>query len=253
MKTADTTYTLYLKNDGADDEIVARAVPIVVAMRRAVEYDGSCYSSACLTDYDEFRRYEWYVQPKERGVPSTARPLYATVPKTHKVSADETAAEAIIAAQFLRYSGDYWRGGIETDADYDRRVQRCNVHKTAVQVGQEVVDALIAGNFVLSGNLLSDRRQFYRSSDRDAIFEYLRVVDLVEFNVHRAGLTHWFRMDLGEQCLNPIEDYSKGLEALVEPIIERHRPSGEPLSDNDDPDFDDNDTFIADCDDDSST
>jgi hypothetical protein len=249
MKT-DPTYTLYLKNDHGDDTIVARAVPIAKAIQLAVAHDGTANSSLAHTEYDEFRRFEWYVQPKKWGVPPTARPLYATVPKTNKVSADEAVAEPIIAAQFLRYAKDYWPGGIETDAEYDRRVQRRNVHKTAVQIGQEIVDALIAANFTLSGNLLSDQREFYRSSDRDAILDYLRVIDLAEFNVNRAGLTHWFRMNLGEQCWNPVEDYSKGLEALVEPIIERHRPSGESLSDKDDPDFDDNDTFIADYDDD---
>jgi hypothetical protein len=246
----DTTYTVYFKNDHGDDTIVARAVSIVKAIELAVGHDGTAHSALAHTEYDKFRRFEWYVKPKKWGVPPTARPLYATVPKTNKVSADEAVAEPIIAAQFLRSLKDYWPGGIETDADYDCRIQRRNVHKTAVKIGQEIVDALIAANFTLSGNLLSDPREFCRSSDRDALFRYLRITDLVEFNVNRGALTHWFRMNLGERCWNPVEDYSKGLEALVDPILEQHRPKWEPPSDKDDPDFGDDDTFIADCDDD---
>jgi hypothetical protein len=55
-------------------------------------------------------------------------------------------------------------------------------------------------------------------------------------------------MNLGEKSWNPVEDYSKGLEALIVPIIERYQPSGRSL-DEDDSDLDD-DTFIAECDDD---
>jgi hypothetical protein len=170
--TDQLTYTLYLNRENhisVDDEVVARHVPLAEAMNIAMEHSGEFRVTLSHEDYDTFRVFKLWRFSK-RTFATNREKLFATVPRTADLVADEAAARQMIEMQFLRVQSKFWKGAIKSDPDYAARekhvAKRREVHRIDKEIATKLVDALVADGYTITGDLLDDDCEFDHSTDR---------------------------------------------------------------------------------------
>jgi hypothetical protein len=198
--TAPLTYTLFIDPSNhihTDDEVVARELPLAEAMKTAMEHSGEFRVVLAHDDYDAFRVFTLYRFSKRTFVTNREK-LFATVPRTADLVADEAAARQIIETQFLRWQRKFWKGAIMTSQDYAARekhvARRREVDRIDKEIATKLIDALILGGYTITGDLLDDDGAFDHSTDRDGILKHLFDVEMAELLVHKEGDTAWLRL-----------------------------------------------------------
>jgi hypothetical protein len=232
--TAPLTYTLFIDPSNhihTDDEVVARELPLAEAMKTAMEHSGEFRVVLAHDDYDAFRVFTLYRFSKRTFVTNREK-LFATVPRTADLVADEAAARQIIETQFLRWQRKFWKGAIMTSQDYAARekhvARRREVDRIDKEIATKLIDALILGGYTITGDLLDDDGAFDHSTDRDGILKHLFDVEMAELLVHKEGDTAWLRLIFMESGWDLIQDYSETLSPVIDPIVEPYLPWNQP-------------------------
>lgn len=230
-------YTIYIpfRDIGEDDVVVARNLSGCDAIKMAIEHSGSWTVHLHEDEYRSFRLYRW--QPHARKWPYDKRrldTLCATVVKTGDRARDEAVGMSMIVDQFMRRSNHYWKGSVETDEEFDKRLlhiaKRREVHRMDKEIVTKLVDALLTDGYVIT-DASSD--EFERSTDRRKILGYLLEVDMLELIVEKNDEEFWIRLIFGENGWDLIQDHTVDLGYLIDPIVEPNLPWNRPKPDMD--------------------
>jgi hypothetical protein len=216
-----------------DDTVIARRLSAVEAMKVALGHEDSWRVHVAEEDYGTFMHYELRAHPTDKLLdPSLTERLHATVIRTGPPEQDKMLGMNMIAAQFLRSIRSFWRGRIESDADYDRRLKRVaekrEVRRIDKEIATKLVDALLADGHVITCDLQDVQPEFERSTDRDGILDYMWQVEQVEMHVHKGKSRGWLRLIFDESGWDLVQDYTTNLEHIVDPICEPYLPWNQP-------------------------
>lgn len=132
---------------------------------------------------------------------------------------------SMIVDQFVRRSKHYWKGWVETDEEFDKRLlhiaKRREVHRLDKEIATKLVDALLTDGYVIT-DASSDEFEFY--TDRKKILAYLLEVDMLELIVEKNAEEFWIRLIFGENGWDLVQDYTVDLGYLIDPIVEPYLP-----------------------------
>jgi hypothetical protein len=192
----------------------------------ALEYSGSWRVHLQEDEYESFRLYRW--APFAKKWPYDKRrldTLCATVVRTDNPARDEAFGMSMIVDQFVRRGKHYWKGQVETDEEFDKRLvhiaKRREVHRIDKEIATKLVDALLTEGYVIT-DTSSD--EFERSTNRKAILAYLFEVEILELIVEKNDEAFWIRLIFGESGWDLIQDYTVDLGYLIDPIVEPYLP-----------------------------
>jgi hypothetical protein len=209
-----------------NDVIVARNLLGPEAIKTALELDGSWSVHVWDKEFEGFRLYEW--QPYAKKWPHDTRrldSLYATVVKSTDSVRDLALGLSMIAQQFMRWSGHYSKASVLADEEFDERVRRIaykrEVRRLDKEIATKLIDALLAEGYVVTD---FSSGEFKRSTDRDAILDYLFDIDRIELIVAKTGERFWMRLIFGENGWDLIQDYSVDLECIIDPMVKSYLP-----------------------------
>jgi hypothetical protein len=194
-------------------------------MKIAFGYEDGWRIHVAEEDYGSFLHYEWRACPKKKvsDLSYTER-LHATVLRTSDPTRDKGMAMEMIAAQFIRFNHRYWEGRVESDEAYDRRERRVaekrEVRCIDKEIATKLVDAVLADGYTITRDLMEDYPEFQRSTDRDAILDYMWQVEMVEMHVHKGKSRSWLRLIFDESGWDLFQDHSDSLSYLIDPIVE---------------------------------
>ena len=237
-------YTMYLERDGEADVVLRSNVSLVALMAYVAAHDGSHASRFSIEEYDSFRVYRWWVEPRKLGGPPRGPTLSATVNRSHSLADDRRIATEIIGAQFLRHAKSYWGGAVATDHEYEASLKRKEDEKKANDRARSlcssIINDLVAVGYEFTGSFIQTQREFWCSSDEDHILTHIMTYREAEFRLQAEGMTDWLRFNLNNDAGKIIEGHSAGISWLVEPVIRRLSIG---IDENDD-----DCTFIADDD-----
>lgn len=221
-------YTIYVpfEDIGQDDVVVARNLSGPDAITMALEHSGSWSAHLWEDEYGSFRLYRWRPHakkwPYDKGRLDT---LCATVVKTNDRARDEASGMSMIVDQFVRRSKHYWKGSIETDEEFDKRLlhiaKRREVHRRDKEIATKLVDALLSDGYVITD---ASNDEFERSADRAAILAYLFEIEIIELIVEKNDEESWLRLIFGESGWDLVQDYTTDLAYLIDPIVEPYLP-----------------------------
>lgn len=229
------TYTAYMPADDIDEDdlVIARHLSGPEAMKIAFGYDDRWETRLDDEEYGSFTHYTWRFYPKKKqtGHP-WAEHLQATVVRTDHAEFDTMTGLNMIAAQFLRRQSMFWDGRVQLDADFDKRLERVaekrEVRRIDREIATKLVDALLADGYTITCDLKEDDPEFKRSADRNGILEHMWAVELSEIAVHKGKSRGWIRLVFDESGWDVIQDYTVGLEHIVDPICEPYLPENQP-------------------------
>lgn len=230
-------YTIYIpfEDISKDDVVVARNLSGPEAIKMALEHSGSWTVHLWEDEYASFRLYRW--SPQAKKWPYDKRrldTLCATVVKTGDRARDEAFAMSMIVDQFVRRSKHYWKGWVETDEEFDKRLlhiaKRREVHRMDREIATKLVDALLTDGYVITD---ASSAKFECSTDRKKILAYLFEVDMIELIVEKNDEEFWIRLIFGESGWDLIQDHTVDLGYLIDPIVEPNLPWNQPKPDMD--------------------
>ena len=230
-------YTVYMPKDEIeeDDLVIARALSGPDAIKKAVEYDGCWRASIGADEYASFTVYEWRIHATNHPYAKRPETLCATVVKTADAALDKALGMSMLVEQFVRRSGRFWSGRVETDEKFNERLvhveQRREVRRIDREIATKVIKALFADGYVITCDLMDGEPEFERSTDRDGILAHLFNVDMAELLVEKNGEESWIRLIFSESGWDLLQDYSVDLEYLIDPIVEPYLPWNQPNSD----------------------
>ncbi|EHR00183.1 hypothetical protein [Bradyrhizobium sp. WSM471] len=233
------TYTAYIPVHciDQDDHVLARGLSASEAMKLACSHGDAWKIRLEQNDYGSFTHYVSTVSPDKRPAErSWSEQLHATVIRTTDGVADEAMALEMIAAQFLRLSHLYWNGKINSDEQFDKRVRRVKEAREVRRIDREIatklIDAFIGDGFTITCDIQDIEPEFERCSDRDAILEYMWQIQIVEMSVHKNEFKGWLRLIFDEAGWDLVQEYSVGLEHIIDPICEPYLPWNQPNADD---------------------
>ena len=229
------TYTAYIPADDIDEEdlVIARQLSLPEAMKIAFGYEDAWNTRVDDEEYGSFTHFAWrfYAKKKQAGNP-WADHLQATVVRTAYPELDKMTGLNMIAAQFLRRQSMFWDGRVQLDADFDARLKRVaekrEVRRIDKEIATKLVDALLADGYTITCDLKDDDPEFKRSTDRNGILEHMWAVELAEIAVHKGKSRGWLRLVFDESGWDLIQDYTVGLEHIVDPICGPYLPWKQP-------------------------
>lgn len=232
------TYTLYLPEDyiDKDDTVIARQLSATEAMKVVLGYANGWKIYVHETDYETFTHYVLTASPDKRP-PEKAfnERLHATVIRTGDAGRDKAVALEMVAAQVMRCNHHYWDGRIDTDQAFDKRIRRTakarEVRRVDREIATKLIDALLADGYTVTCDLQDDEPGFERSTDRAGILDYLWQVEIAELGVHKGKKHGWLRLVFDEDGWDLVQDYSVGLERIVDPICDPYLPWNRPDAD----------------------
>jgi hypothetical protein len=216
-----------------DDLVIARHLSATEAMKIAFGYEDGWRVDVAEEDYGSFTHYELRARPNGKPLdPSAAERLHATVVRTSDAERDKTLGMNMIAAQFLRSTNGYWRGRIESDEVFDKRLERVSEKREVRRIDKEIatklVDALLGDGYTITCDLQDVEPEFECSTDRDGILDYMWQVEIVEMHVHKGKSRSWLRLIFDESGWDLLQDYSDTLSYLIDPISEPYLPWNQP-------------------------
>jgi len=227
------TYTAYIPvhHVEKDDVVIARSLSAPEAMKIAFGYEDGWSTHLTEEDYGSFTLYTWWVHPKKKAGGRQDH-LQATIVRTGQPEVDRMAALHTIAAQFLRRQSPYWDGRVETDGEFDKRLERVakkrEVRRTDREISAKLVDAFLKDGYTITCDLQDIEPEFKRSTDREGILNYMWDVEIVEMWVHKGKQRGWLRLIFDENGWDLVQDYTVDLEHIVDPITEPYLPWNQP-------------------------
>ncbi|ACE99591.1 hypothetical protein IP86_17115 [Rhodopseudomonas sp. AAP120] len=231
------TYTAYIPVNHIEDDdvVIARHLSATEAMKIAFGYQNAWRVDLGEDDYGSFVHYTWRAHSNNKdpiGLPYWHEDLHATVVRSGQPELDKMLGMNMIAAQFLRFGGRYWKGRVESDEAFDKRLKRVaekrEVRRIDREIATKLVDAILADGYTITCDLQEDEPEFKRSTDRDGILDYMWQVEIVEMSVHKGKSRGWLRLIFDESGWDLVQDYTVGLEHIVDPITEPYLPWNQP-------------------------
>jgi hypothetical protein len=226
---ADSTYTLY-KKIAADERIIARGTTAVEAMRYIVGREPERGFLVTSEAYGTFRRFDWCLSINQLSYDLPT--LHATVPATLDYEADEASALELIAVQFLRIAHRYWDGWVDTDEDFEERLQDqlryAATLREAAHIEREIavkfVNALTLDGYVTATDSIGNEFLLTNSSDRDVLLEYFfNHRGMTEYTVVKVGAKERFGIGFGQIPSDIVQAHTEAMGALIQPIIGPYR------------------------------
>jgi hypothetical protein len=222
---ASNTYTLYTKTT-ADERIIARGVSAVDAMIFIVEREPERRFLVTSEAYGTFRRFDWSlsIDQLSYGLPA----LHATVPSTEDYEADEASALELIAVQFLRTAHHYWDGWVNTDEDFEERLQDEIRHAASLleaerierEIAVKFVDALTLDGYETVTDTIGNQIVLTNSCDREILLElFFDNRGMTEYTAVKSGAKGRFGVGFGRVPLDIVQGYGEAINELLQPII----------------------------------
>ncbi|MGY3585715.1 hypothetical protein ACVIGB_005229 [Bradyrhizobium sp. USDA 4341] len=114
-----STYTMTVANDAGEEEVVARGVALSQALTIAIEHD--CAGKAMVIGQNVGRGRCFSIGRRLLGDGGFECLRFVFVPSPPFSELDEERAMRIFERKLLDNTGVFWRGRVETDAEYARR------------------------------------------------------------------------------------------------------------------------------------
>lgn len=223
---ACSTYTLYTKTAADVERIIARGVSAADAMIFIVEREPERRFLVTSEAYRTFRCFDWSLSIDQLSYCSPA--LHATVPLTADYEADEASALELIAVQFLRIAYHYWDGWVDTDEDFEERLQDEIRHAASLQEAERIereiavkfVDARTLDGYETVTDTVGNEVVLTNSSDREVLLElFFDNRGMTEYTAVKSGAAGRFGIGFGRVPLDIVHGYCKAVNELLQPII----------------------------------
>lgn len=225
----NTTYTLYMKIE-ADQKIIARGMSAVEAMRHIVELVPERDFIVTCENYQSFRRFDWSLSINLLSYAAPA--FHATVPFTEDYDADKAAALELIGIQFLRIAHEYWDGWVDTDADFDERLQDDLRYSASLdesdriqrEIAGKFVDALTNGGYERVFDTIGNEFTLANPADReDLLTLFFDHYGITSYSAVKCGTHERFRIGNVESSLDIVQGLSEGACGIIEHIVAPYR------------------------------